>query len=135
VQAATDAEAPLAVRLAALFHDLAKPLGDAAGVSHTDLGASIARRVTARLRYPVRMQHRVEHIVRHHAFTLTGRSTARRAGSPPTATTSPSPSPTRGRFAAKAMHPRSRAVARLRAELEHEREPALPSRPPSAATT
>jgi len=72
VQAAADAEAALAVRLAALFHDLGKPLEGAGAENHAEISARIARRVTARLRYPVRMQLRVERIVRHHAFRLTG---------------------------------------------------------------
>ncbi len=72
VQAAADAEAPLAVRLAALVHDLGKPLEEAGAGSHAEVSARIARRVTGRLRYPVRMQQRVVQIVRHHAFRLDG---------------------------------------------------------------
>ena len=70
VQAAADAGAPLAVRLAALLHDLAKPLAHDGDQAHAERGASIAKQVTARLRYPVRLQHRVSDIVRHHSFAL-----------------------------------------------------------------
>ncbi len=79
VQAAADAGASLAVRLAALLHDVAKPLAATARLEQTKLGAEIARRVTARLRYPVRLQQRVEQIVRHHAFRLDGHLDGARA--------------------------------------------------------
>jgi tRNA nucleotidyltransferase/poly(A) polymerase len=70
VQATADAEAPLGVRLAALLHDTGKPLLAGQGLEHAAIGAGIARRVTARLRYPVRLQRHVEQIVLHHAFVL-----------------------------------------------------------------
>ena len=68
VQAATDAREPLPVRLAALFHDLAKP--DAAEGGHAERGAAITSRVLRRLRYPVRLRRHVTDLVRAHAFRL-----------------------------------------------------------------
>ena len=85
VQAAADADAPLAVRLALLLHDLGKPAsawrGDderlhyyanpALGKrSHEEIGAEIASRVLGRLRYPNAMRDRVRRIVRRHMFWL-----------------------------------------------------------------
>ncbi len=127
VQAAADAEAPLAVRLAALLHDTGKPAEASVGESHAALSAVIARRVTARLRYPTRLRHRVEHIVRHHSFPLDGPSTASPlvGSSPPTATTLRSTSSrTRTPTWPPRRSPREEldAVVRLRAELEHQRE-------------
>ena len=52
VQNAADAGASLAVRLAALFHDLGKPEADADDGDHAQLGARIAGRIMRRLRYP-----------------------------------------------------------------------------------
>ena len=69
-QLSADWGAPLAVRLAALVHDLGKPEADRDRVEHAALGASIAARTLALFRYPVQKQHHVERIVRHHAFTL-----------------------------------------------------------------
>src|SRR5215210_2612865 len=46
--------APLAVRLAALLHDLAKP--ETRDEEHATVGARVAARVLARLRYPTRLQ-------------------------------------------------------------------------------
>jgi putative nucleotidyltransferase with HDIG domain len=67
VQATADAGDELAVRLAALLHDLGKPLDhDARG--HALEGARIARDVLTRLRYPTRLVRRVESIVREHPF-------------------------------------------------------------------
>src|SRR4029453_8374850 len=65
VQAAADAGAPLAVRLAALLPDLGKP--DAAG-DHAERGAAITATVLRRLRYPTRLRRRVTRLVRAHAF-------------------------------------------------------------------
>ena len=83
VQAAADAGAPLAVRLAALLHDLGKPESAWKGPdgrlhfypnrrlakrSHEEIGAEIASRVLSRLRYPARLRERVRRIVREHMF-------------------------------------------------------------------
>jgi tRNA nucleotidyltransferase/poly(A) polymerase len=67
VQAAADAAAPLAVRLAALLHDLGKPQ---AGGDHAGLSAEIGMTVLSRLRYPNRLREQVTRIVRAHSFTL-----------------------------------------------------------------
>jgi tRNA nucleotidyltransferase (CCA-adding enzyme) len=69
VQAAADAEVPLAVRLGALFHDLGKP--DANG-THADRGAELASSALGRLRYPSRLRTHVTRLVRAHAFPLDG---------------------------------------------------------------
>jgi tRNA nucleotidyltransferase/poly(A) polymerase len=71
VQHAADADAPLAVRLAALLHDLGKPRVDSDG-DHAELGAELAGAILRRFRYPVRLHDRVVRIVRHHAFRLDG---------------------------------------------------------------
>jgi tRNA nucleotidyltransferase (CCA-adding enzyme) len=83
VQAAADAGASLAVRLALLLHDLGKPLaawrGDDGRVhyyanpklgkrAHEELGAEIASTVLSRLRYPTEMRRRVRSIVQAHGF-------------------------------------------------------------------
>ncbi len=80
VQATADLGAPLAVRLAALLHDLGKPVAAARGGSHAAHGAAIALAVVRRLRYPARMQRRVTTLVREHAFRVeaTDAATARR---------------------------------------------------------
>jgi tRNA nucleotidyltransferase/poly(A) polymerase len=85
VQAAADAGAPLAVRLALLLHDSGKPasawLGDDGRLhyyanprlgkrSHEAIGAELAGRVLARLRYPSRLAQRVRRLVRAHMFQL-----------------------------------------------------------------
>ncbi|HEY6067811.1 MAG TPA: HD domain-containing protein [Gaiellaceae bacterium] len=67
VQAAADAAAPLAVRLAALLHDLGKP---EAGSDHAGLSAEIGMKVLSRLRYPNRLREQVTRMVRAHSFTL-----------------------------------------------------------------
>jgi putative nucleotidyltransferase with HDIG domain len=59
----------LAVRLAALTHDLGKPL-DADPVGHARVGAEIADRILRRLRYPERLTRRVVAIVHEHPFQL-----------------------------------------------------------------
>ena len=56
----------LAVRLAALLHDLGKPHVDVA--EHAGEGARIADRVLERLRYPTRLRRYVVALVRAHAF-------------------------------------------------------------------
>lgn len=69
VQAAADADAPLAVRLGALFHDLGKP---GANGSHAIRSAELASGVLRRLRYPNRLRAYVTRLVRAHAFPLDG---------------------------------------------------------------
>jgi tRNA nucleotidyltransferase (CCA-adding enzyme) len=68
VQAAADANAPLAVRLAALLHDLGKP--SSTGSDHTARGAEIASAVLRRFRYPNRLRRTVVEIVRSHDFRV-----------------------------------------------------------------
>lgn len=68
VQAAADAGASLAVRLAALLHDLGKPEADRVGGDHAAIGAERAREAVRRLRYPVHLQRRVVAIVAGHAY-------------------------------------------------------------------
>jgi tRNA nucleotidyltransferase (CCA-adding enzyme) len=58
----------LEVRLCALLHDLGKPESDRTGADHAEVGATIARRVLGRLRYPRRLQDHVTRLVREHAF-------------------------------------------------------------------
>ena len=85
MQAAADAGASLAVRLAVLLHDLGKPAsawrGDddrlhyyanpALGKrAHEEIGAEIASRALGRLRYPTSLRDRVRRIVRRHMFWL-----------------------------------------------------------------
>ncbi len=64
VQAAAAEGASLAVRLAALFHDLGKVESD--GHAHAKRGSEIAGSVLRRLRYPTRLRHRVVAIVANH---------------------------------------------------------------------
>jgi tRNA nucleotidyltransferase (CCA-adding enzyme) len=93
VQAAADAEASLAVRLAALFHDLGKPWVAWRGKdgrlhyyarpgssqrSHEQVGAELATQALSRLRYPNALRSLVARIVRHHMFSI-GEGDARRA--------------------------------------------------------
>src|SRR5712691_11923892 len=85
VQAAADAKRSLAVRLAALFHDLGKPHVAWRGTdgrlhyyakpgfsdkSHEQVGAELARDALLRLRYPNALRARVVRIVRHHMFQV-----------------------------------------------------------------
>jgi tRNA nucleotidyltransferase (CCA-adding enzyme) len=56
----------LPVRLAALLHDLGKPLVHV--LEHADEGARIADRVLERLRYPTKLRRYVVDLVRKHAF-------------------------------------------------------------------
>ena len=72
VQNAADAAAPLAVRLAALLHDLGKPEADESGADHAQVGARIAGRVLRRLRYPNTLREEVVRLVAAHAFRLEG---------------------------------------------------------------
>jgi tRNA nucleotidyltransferase (CCA-adding enzyme) len=67
VQAAADAGASLAVRLAALLHDLGKPGADG---DHAARGARLAEEALGRLRYPTRLRSHVTRLVRAHAFPL-----------------------------------------------------------------
>jgi len=84
VQAAADADYPLAVRLAALFHDLGKPLTAWRGNDgrlhyyakpgfaergHDQVGADLAAGALSRLRYPNALRQRVVRIVRRHMFS------------------------------------------------------------------
>jgi tRNA nucleotidyltransferase (CCA-adding enzyme) len=67
VQATADAGDRLPVRLAALLHDLGKPVDpDARG--HAEAGARIAREALHRFRYPARLVQHVAAIVREHPF-------------------------------------------------------------------
>jgi tRNA nucleotidyltransferase (CCA-adding enzyme) len=85
VQAAADQQRSLAVRLAALFHDLGKPHVAWRGTdgrlhyyakpgfsdkSHEQVGAELAQTALSRLRYPNALRSRVLRIVRHHMFQL-----------------------------------------------------------------
>jgi tRNA nucleotidyltransferase/poly(A) polymerase len=67
VQAAADAGAPLAVRLAALFHDLGKPSRNG---SHAERSAALASGALGRLRYPNRLRAHTTRLVRAHSFPL-----------------------------------------------------------------
>jgi len=64
VQAAADQGSSLAVRLAALVHDLGKPT--ASGHEHALAGARIADELLRRFRYPTKVRERVVRIVRDH---------------------------------------------------------------------
>jgi tRNA nucleotidyltransferase (CCA-adding enzyme) len=92
VQAAADADADLAVRLALLVHDLGKPVvawrgndgrlhyyGRDGKPGHEQVGGEIARDVLSRLRYPVKLQQRVSRLVREHGFTPPTRDDPARA--------------------------------------------------------
>jgi tRNA nucleotidyltransferase/poly(A) polymerase len=85
VQAAADRRHALAVRLAAVFHDLGKPVVAWRGVdgrlhyyakpgyadrSHEQVGAELAGGALRRLRYPNALRARVCRIVRHHMFQV-----------------------------------------------------------------
>lgn len=69
VQAAADAGVPLRVRLAALLHDLGKPLS-ASWPDHAAAGAKIADATLRRFRYPNDTRERVVELVRVHPFHL-----------------------------------------------------------------
>ena len=86
VQAAADADRSLAVRLAALFHDLGKPYVAWRGTddrlhyyakpgysakSHEQVSAELAERALNRLRYPTDLRRRVVRIVRSHMVDTT----------------------------------------------------------------
>jgi tRNA nucleotidyltransferase (CCA-adding enzyme) len=93
VQAAADQDYSLAVRLAALFHDLGKPFVAWRGTdgrlhyyakpgfsdkSHEQVGCELAQRALSRLRYPNALRSRVVRIIRHHMFQI-GKGDALRA--------------------------------------------------------
>jgi poly(A) polymerase/tRNA nucleotidyltransferase (CCA-adding enzyme) len=93
VQATADAKRVLAVRLAALFHDLGKPLAAWRGTDgrlhyyakpgfaahgHDQVGADLANEALLRLRYPNALRKQVVRIVRRHMFQP-GKGDARRA--------------------------------------------------------
>ncbi|HZT93685.1 MAG TPA: CCA tRNA nucleotidyltransferase [Gaiellaceae bacterium] len=93
VQAAADQGFSLAVRLAALFHDLGKPRvawrgrdgrlhyyakPGVAAHGHDQVGAELAAEALLRLRYPNALRQRIVRIVRRHMFQP-GRGDARRA--------------------------------------------------------
>jgi putative nucleotidyltransferase with HDIG domain len=67
VQASADAGDDLAVRLAALFHDVGKPV-DPDPLGHAKVGAEIADQTLLRLRYPTRLSRYVVAIVRAHPY-------------------------------------------------------------------
>jgi tRNA nucleotidyltransferase (CCA-adding enzyme) len=67
VQATADADAPLAVRLGALFHDLGKPRSNG---KHAERSSKLAGGAMRRLRYPTRLREHVTRLVRAHAFSL-----------------------------------------------------------------
>ena len=75
VQAAADSGAPLEVRLAALLHDLGKPMAELDGGDHAALGARAAGGALRRLRYPTRLREYVVRLVREHPFALQGEPT------------------------------------------------------------
>jgi tRNA nucleotidyltransferase (CCA-adding enzyme) len=91
VQATADARDALAVRLAALFHDIGKPHAAWRGTDrrlhfyarhgrrdHAELGAELADGALRRLRYPNELRERVVRIVRYHMLDI-GRADAVRA--------------------------------------------------------
>ncbi|MGC8981700.1 MAG: CCA tRNA nucleotidyltransferase, partial [Minisyncoccia bacterium] len=67
---------PLEIRLAALFHDIAKPLTkqgegpDCTFYNHEILGAKMTKNILDRLRFPKKVINKVYHLVRHHMFYL-----------------------------------------------------------------
>jgi tRNA nucleotidyltransferase (CCA-adding enzyme) len=93
VQASADGGYSLAVRLAALFHDVGKPHTAWRGtddrlhyyakegfakLSHEQAGAQLAERALVRLRYPTELRRRVLRLIRAHMLDL-GRSDPYRA--------------------------------------------------------
>jgi poly(A) polymerase/tRNA nucleotidyltransferase (CCA-adding enzyme) len=64
----------LNVRLAALFHDIAKPQvkagegPDSTFYNHDIVGAKITKKILQRLKYPNEVVDKVSHLVRHHMF-------------------------------------------------------------------
>ena len=72
VQAGADADLPLEVRLATLLHDLGKPEAERNGGDHAAIGAAIAARALARLRYPTSLREYVVRVVQEHPFAPDG---------------------------------------------------------------
>ena len=72
VQAGADADLPLEVRLATLLHDLGKPEAERNGGDHAAIGAAIAARALARLRYPTSLREYVVKLVQEHPFAPEG---------------------------------------------------------------
>ena len=72
-QSAADAGALLPVRLAALFHDVAKPLTDGTDEPHAAAGAATTGRIMRRLRYPNTLRDTVVRLVAGHDFRLDGK--------------------------------------------------------------
>jgi tRNA nucleotidyltransferase/poly(A) polymerase len=70
VQAAADAGMTLRVRLAALLHDLGKPVlaAPGGGGDHAAVGAELADGTLRRLRYPNGLRRRVVEIIRFHTL-------------------------------------------------------------------
>ncbi len=62
----------LGILLAALLHDLGKPVADASGGGHAEVGAQIASEVLHALRYPTRLRRHVVGLVRWHGFSCEG---------------------------------------------------------------
>jgi tRNA nucleotidyltransferase (CCA-adding enzyme) len=69
VQAAAEANADLAVRLAALLHDAGKPGENG---KHAARSARLAEHALARLRYPTRLRNYVVRLIRAHSFREDG---------------------------------------------------------------
>ncbi len=69
-QATADVGAELQVRLAGLFHDIAKPRTDGTGESHATVGAVSTARILRRLRYPNALRDEVVRLVAGHDFRL-----------------------------------------------------------------
>ena len=78
VQETANADDDLAVRLAALFHDLGKPV-DSSPRGHAQVAAEIARATMNRLRYPTKLTRRVVAIVREHPYRAEDRPTTPRS--------------------------------------------------------
>ncbi|MDO8183924.1 MAG: HD domain-containing protein [bacterium] len=76
VQHSADRDWPLHVRLAALFHDIGKPKtrrfseekGDYTFYGHDVVGARMAKKIMAELKFPVKLTEVVEKLVRNHMF-------------------------------------------------------------------
>jgi len=72
VQGTAAAGAPLAIRLAALLHDLGKPEADRGEGGHAQLGAELVLSLMGRLRYPNALRDEVGRLVAGHSFKLDG---------------------------------------------------------------
>ena len=69
-QGTADVGAELQVRLAGLFHDVAKPRTDGTDESHATVGAVSTARILRRLRYPNALRDEVVRLVAGHDFRL-----------------------------------------------------------------